>query len=323
MARRRRAVDQDDPDYARPWFRPTGGLVGFVAAIPFAVLLNLVQDWAGKWISGTQTALLCGILLVLAFLVYEITSSASEAARDARITGAKIDVLQRTTDSSFEEFRGRVGTSIKYYPARRGPTADHLEQARKLYQEAGKVIDSAKEGDEIYAVNSFVEIFHQIPQPEVEPLQRAYLKRIEQCIARRVKYHRLIQLESLDALDGDRPLLASRLDPSYLEHYRWVVEQRVDAPGNLVGLNAVAAKYPISFVVLKRKEGNGNAGGSIIWQINEHIQRDGQPEAAHLQLTGIFIIKNPQGDVVASFLDWYEKCNEGRRPLTARHLSTP
>lgn len=310
--------DGDDP--RRPWYSVAQWPAGFFAAIPFAGVLNLVQDWFGKRISATQTGLLSGILIMLAFLVYGVVSSTLDGAREARLTRARVARLSRDTHKSFDEFRARVGSFTTYFPARHGPVEDHYTQAAHLYEEAGKVIDSAQEGDEIYAVNSFVEIFHQDPDPEIERLQDEYLGRIEQCLDRRVKYHRLIQLESLDSLNNPSNLLSNWVEESYLHHYRRSVARRSNAPGNLVDLDAVPAKYPISFVVLKRKAGNGATGGSIIWQINEHVQRNGQLEAAHLQLTGIFIIRNPQGDLADRFLDWFRQCNRNGVQLTLHHL---
>ncbi|MFC4466616.1 hypothetical protein ACFPH6_19150 [Streptomyces xiangluensis] len=310
----------DEEEERRPWYGISRWLAGFFAAIPFAGVISLVQDWFGKRISSTQTGLLSGILIMLAFLVYGVVSSALDGAREARLTRAKVAKLSRETHRSFDEFRERVGSFTKYYPARHGPVQDHYTQAARLYEEAGKVIDSARDGDEIYAVNSFVEIFHQDPDPEIERLQDEYLDRIERCLDRRVKYHRLIQLENLQSLDSPSSLLSDWVEKSYLRHYRRSIERRSEAAGNIVDVDAVPAKYPISFVVLKRKAVNGVTGGSIIWQINEHVQRNGQLEAAHLQLTGIFIIRNPQGDLTDRLLDLFQQCNRHSVQLTLHHL---
>ncbi|MGW0632740.1 hypothetical protein [Streptomyces sp. NPDC002758] len=282
---------------------------GFLAAIPFAGLLNVVQDWAGKRITDTQGGLLCGILLMLAFLIYGIGA-----------LHERVSEHNKSTDKWFKKFDDRAGTSIQYKTARYGQADEHPKQARELYEAAGKVIDSARPGDEIYAVNSFLEVFQQDSNPEIEQLQTQYLKRIEQSVRRRVRYHRLIQLESLEDLEPDRPSLSKSIEPSYLDHYRWMVGQRSDAAGNLVDMDAVPARYPISFVVLKRKGANGETGGSIIWQIDEHIQRNGHAEAARQRIAGIFVIKNPQGDLVKCFLDWFTQCNRSAVPLTLFHL---
>jgi hypothetical protein len=82
----------------------------------------------------------------------------------------------------------------------------------------------------------------------------------------------------------------------------------------------VGAKYPISVVVLKRKNTDGSSGGTIIWQINEHNSGDGVPESAHLQLTGIFIVKDPRGEVVRHFVDRFRELQRRQRSLTLEDL---
>ncbi|MEE4546135.1 hypothetical protein V2S66_29735 [Streptomyces sp. V4-01] len=291
-------------------------LAAFLAAIPFAAVLNVLQDWLGNGISSSQTGLLAGVLALLAFLVYAAMTASADTADEGRTTRAALRELRDHVDVSFDEFRDRTGAYIKYLPARRGPESNHLQQAEALYRKAGEVIDKAQDGDEILAVNSFVEVFHQRSDPAVERLQEEYLRRIENRFLHGVAYHRLIQLPSLDVLDRPSVFLSDSVEPSYLRHYRRVISLKTDAPGQGVSLDAVTAKYPMSFVVVKRKNNGRNTGGTIILQVNEHIPVNGVPESAHFQLTGIHIVEDTKGDVVNHYLDWFRELQHGQRSLT-------
>lgn len=295
-------------------------LAAFLAAIPFAAVLNVLQDGLGNNISASQTGLLAGILGLLAFLVYTTTTTSADTADEGQATRAELRALREHLDESFDEFRDRTGAYIKYLPARRGPESHHLQQAEALYRKAGEVIDKAQEGDEILAVNSFVEVFHQRSDPAVERLQEEYLQRIENRFLGGVSYHRLIQLPSLDVLDRPAVFLADSVEPSYLRHYRRIIGLKTDAPGQGVSLDAVTAKYPMSFVVVKRKNTERNTGGTIILQVNEHIPVNGIPETAHFQLTGIHIIEDTKGDVVNHYLDWFKELQHAQRPLVLDDL---
>ncbi|MFG1807502.1 hypothetical protein [Streptomyces sp. NPDC049040] len=295
-------------------------LAAFLAAIPFAAVLNVVQDGLGNGISASQTGLFAGILGLLAFLVYTATTTSADTADEGQATRAALRALEEHLDASFDEFRDRTGAYIKYLPARRGPESQHLQQAEALYRKAGEVIDRAQAGDEILAVNSFVEVFHQRSDPAVERLQEEYLQRIENRFPDGVTYRRLVQLPSLDVLDRPSVFLADSVEPSYLRHYRRIIGLKTDAPGQGVSLDAVTAKYPMSFVVVKRKDTERNAGGTIILQVNEHIPVNGLPESAHFQLTGIHIIEDTKGDVVNHYLDWFKELQHGQRSLTLDDL---
>ncbi|MEU6143818.1 hypothetical protein ABZ848_26155 [Streptomyces sp. NPDC047081] len=300
--------------------RVTRVLAAFLAAIPFAAVLNVFQEWLGDGISASQTGLLVGVLALLAFLVFATMTTSGDTAHEGRLTRRAVRALHERMDESFDEFRDQTGASIKYYPARHGPEAKHLKQAEMLYTKAGEVIDTAREGDEILAVNSFVEVFHQRSDPAIERLQEEYLRRIENRLRRGAAYHRLVQLPSLDVLDRSSVFLSDSIEPSYLEHYRRIIGLQSDAPGQGVSLDAVTAKYPISFVVVKRRNTDGGTGGSIIWQVNEHIPVNGLPESANFQLTGIAIVKDSRGDVVRHFLDWFKELQRGQRSLTLDDL---
>ncbi|MEV5477571.1 hypothetical protein ACWDR2_04840 [Streptomyces sp. NPDC003631] len=292
----------------------------FLAAIPFAAVLNIFQDWLGDGISASQTGLLIGVLVLLAFLVYATMGTSSDTAREGQLTRAELRRMRESMEESFDEFRDRTGASIRYYPARRGTEARHLEQARTLYRKAGEVVEKARQGDEILAVNSFVEVFQQGSDPAIEELQEAYLRRIENRLLHGAVYHRLIQLPSLDVLDDRSLFLSDSIEPSYLEHYRRIVGLTANAPGQEASLDAVKAKYPISFVVVKRKN-NGSVGGTIIWQVNEHIQVGALAETGHFQLTGIAIVEDTKGDVTDHFIDWFKELQRGgHRSLTTQDL---
>jgi hypothetical protein len=295
-------------------------LAAFLAAIPFAAVLNVLQDWIGNGFTRSQTGLLAGVLMLLAFVVYATMSMSSDTAREGAANRAAVQDLRTHMDESFNEFRDRTAASITYLPARRGPEAHHLQQAETLYRKAGDVIDKAQEGDEILAVNSFVEVFHQHSDPAVERLQEEYLRRIENRFLHGVAYYRLIQLPSLEVLDQPSVFLSDSVEPSYLRHYRRIIGLKTDAPGQGVSLDAVIAKYPMSFVVVRRKNNGRSTGGTVILQVNEHIPLNGRVESAHFQLTGIHIIEDSKGHVVNHYLDWFKELQHGQRSLTLDDL---
>ncbi|TFV31302.1 hypothetical protein E4K10_01095 [Streptomyces sp. T1317-0309] len=87
----------------------------FLAAIPFAAVLNIFQDWLGDGISASQTGLLIGVLVLLAFLVYATMGTSSDTAREGQLTRAELRRMRESMEESFDEFRDRTGASIRYY----------------------------------------------------------------------------------------------------------------------------------------------------------------------------------------------------------------
>jgi hypothetical protein len=87
----------------------------------------------------------------------------------------------------------------------------------------------------------------------------------------------------------------------------------VDASENSHGekpaiVDAVLAKYPISFV-LAHDANDSELGGSLIWQMHEHLHN----ERAHsVQLTGVFIVRDPGGIITKTFIDWFWELNKSQ-----------
>ncbi|MYS22430.1 hypothetical protein GA0115240_141618 [Streptomyces sp. DvalAA-14] len=69
-------------------------LAAFLAAIPFAAVLNLLQDWLGGGISASQTGLLAGVLGLLAFLVYATMTASADTADEGRATREALRALR-------------------------------------------------------------------------------------------------------------------------------------------------------------------------------------------------------------------------------------
>jgi hypothetical protein len=174
--------------------------------------------------------------------------------------------------------------SIRYFDAR------HLDGVRELHRQAGRVIQRAPANAQIFAVNSYVEVFSNGDDATSRDPQREYLKEFERRFSE-ISYHRLIQLPDGGRAEGP---LAELLTPAYLAHYR----EMVSFAGNgSVKLEEVPATIPTSFVLVKHGQ-----GGEVIWQIHRHNPE--VPDA--MQILGIFIIRDPDGIVIPHFVNWFQ-----------------
>jgi hypothetical protein len=158
--------------------------------------------------------------------------------------------------SSLEKLSRKAAFSIDYYPA------SNKQEVSALHLAAKRVIERAPRNAEIYAVNSYIEVFQESNDPEAEESQRDYLLAYERRFDSLAKYHRLIQLKNGQA-GGDKTKLGDRLAPAYLAHYRAMADHARRRP---IKLERVEARLPTSFVVVK----NGG-GGEIIWQMNHRV----------------------------------------------------
>jgi hypothetical protein len=223
---------------------------------------------------------------------------------------------------SVAELKSRVGLSVSYYRLDPGlSSSERNHQAAELYSACSRVIESVLEegSSRIYAVNSFVEIGGQVGDGYVEAESRRYLKTLERKLGL-ISYHRIIQLADYDLDRLPDGSIGDLIAPNYRDHYRAIVKADGTSTGRRAAIvDAVRAKYPISFVVAQNPQ-DGEFGGQLIWQMNEHLQRDaGHPDS--VQLTGVFIVKDPEGVMIKTFIEWFEELKRAYpHRLTIRNL---
>ncbi|MEU7694043.1 hypothetical protein OHB01_32770 [Microbispora hainanensis] len=192
--------------------------------------------------------------------------------------------------------------------------ADRAEDIERLHRDAGEVIRRAPRGAQIYAVNSYVEVFKASNDPRWTHIQRAYLSEFERRFGE-VTYHRIIQSDG----NGDRSPghLAEQLTPAYLHHYRSIARHSAKWGAQRLRVAEVRATLPTSFVLVKHED-----GGSIIWQIHKHAPNLRDQDA--VQIMGIFIITDPEGLFVRHFMSWFRDMDHRQlRTLTETDLQPP
>jgi hypothetical protein len=150
-----------------------------------------------------------------------------------------------------------------------------------------------------------VEIGGQPGDDHVEKESRRYLATLDKKLGL-VRYHRIIQLAEQDLARLPNGSIGDLIAPNYCDHYRNIVKNGDHSPGRRAAIvDAVRAKYPISFVVIQNPR-DGDFGGQLIWQMNEHVHGD----AGHhdsVQITGVFIVKDPEGIMLRTFVEWFEE----------------
>ncbi len=208
--------------------------------------------------------------------------------------------------TSVEQLSRKARFAIVYYPA------SNKQEVSALHLAAKQVIERAPRNAEIYAVNSYIEVFRESNDPAAEESQRDYLLAYERRFDNLAKYHRLIQLKN-GQHGSDRTKLGDRLAPAYLAHYRAMADHaKRNRP---IKLERVEARLPTSFVVVK----NGG-GGEIIWQMNH---RDPGSEDNDVErMEGVFIVNDPDGLLVHRFIDWFNALDTGwRSPVPMENLT--
>jgi hypothetical protein len=184
------------------------------------------------------------------------------------------------------------------------------ENPAALYQLSRDVINRSDPNSEIFAVNSYVEVFKDSNDPADETWQRNYLAAFEKRFET-IKYHRLIQVKNGQLKSG----LADQLAPAYRDHYKKMATFARENPGSQIKIEEAAAKLPTSFVVVKNKNNNG---GRIIWQMNRHDPTADSPDVEPIM--GVFLITDPDALLVPRFLQWFYELDRGAQPLTTELL---
>jgi hypothetical protein len=161
-------------------------------------------------------------------------------------------------------------------------------------------------------VNSYVEVFKESNDPEIEDSQRAYLNAYKP-FDHVAKYRRLIQVKNGQG-EADGASLRDRLAPAYLEHCLDMAEYGEGHGRRHIKLERVAARLPTSFVAVKY-----DGGGDIIWQMNHHSPRLDAPDAERME--SVFIVSDPDGVLVHYFIDWFNELDTGwRSPVDSSQL---
>ncbi|MFE0529061.1 hypothetical protein ACFW0V_15835 [Micromonospora parva] len=274
----------------------TAGIAFTLAVLGQALVGQLGQNVADK--ATTQSTWLTVVLIFILIVAIAILASLR---------------------GSVEELTRRAGLSIQYYPldpGRHSPERD--EKARALYAAARMVIESANEdGDSrIYAVNSFVEVGVQPGDAHVKDHSLRYLESLNRKLGK-VAYHRIVQLSHFDMARLERhpdESIAELVAENYLAHYREIV--KAGQQGKEAVLEAVLGKYPTCFVLVQNAA-DGKYGGRLIWQMHQHV--DGQPREDIVELTGIYIINDPDGIFIGTFVRWFNDLRAAQRPR--RHLT--
>lgn len=262
-------------------------VVAIVAAAIVAVIAEIVRNTLAG--AAAISSSVISILMLLALL----------------LVFAQLEALRTSVD----QLSRKAGFSINYYPAR------NKQEAGELHLAARRVIERAPSNAEIFAVNSYVEVFRESNDPAVADSQRDYLRSYKRQFHELAMYHRLIQVKNGQG-GTDETNLGDRLAPAYLEHYRDMAEHAERNRDGKIKLERVAARLPTSFVVVR-----SGTGGEIIWQINHHDPGLGVPDAERMQ--GIFIVSDPDGLLVPNFVDWFMALDtEESRPVKTAHLRT-
>ena len=273
--------------------RKRGGLTTFAAGGIAGTLIGVAAKlgWDGLVDRVADSAVWVSVVLIVAVVVLI----------------AMVTLTTRKVDQLIE----KASFSINYYPA---------DDPDELYARSREVIKHSDADVEIYAVNSYVEVFRKStvdsPVDAGEKAQRGYLKQFEKKFGT-VKYHRLIQVRR-DQLDDGGAELTTLLTPAYRDHYRSMATLADEHPNKRVTIEKVPAKLPTSFVVVKDKHGDG---GRIIWQMNMHDPDSDSPEFERIM--GVFIITDPDALLVPRFMQWFEELDRKSRELTVAELRSP
>jgi hypothetical protein len=285
-------------------------------------------DSLNVWVMGVSVLLAVLGQAIIELIVHILGGRTASSV--TWLTGAVLLVLVVTVGmlnniySRTDELANRLGLSIEYYRLDPGPTHSSIrdQQAQDLYGACIRLIDSVSEGasSKIIAVNSFVEIGSQPGDKHVEEASRRYLATLDSKIGR-IPYHRVVQLSERESDLLPNGSIGDLIAPNYCDHYQRIVSARLNSHGQqLATLEAVRAKYPISFVVLHDST-DSVYGGRLIWQMHEHVYDSGN-DATFVQLTGVFIVRDPEGIIVKTFMEWYDELDrsEHRWILTSHNL---
>lgn len=273
-----------------PFKNPTNSLtliISATSAIIGVVLYEAIQEYFAAGVLESRTFILVFNLVCLGFFLILFSH-----------TVGRIENLYKTRR-----------LSIRYIPI-------DGRDGKELYVEAAKFIEEAKEDGtgQIFAVNSFLEVFKESEDEAREEYRKMYLSTIERKIGK-VDYHRVIQVKYSDEENIN---IADRISKNYADHYKHIIEARANSKNNkITRIDVAPALYPESFVVIS----NQNQTNYLIWQISKHVPNPDKIEA--VKLTGVFLIVDPDEQIVKYFKDWFVQISNNKelRALTAKDIS--
>jgi ketosteroid isomerase-like protein len=261
-------------------------LVAAIYVIFGGAVLNLIENLAQSRVTGPTPWLVAAILMVLSLVIF----------------------LQRRVESRIEDLHRRQRLSVQYFAGGSGAAG------QAVYRAAAGLIEKATGPDcKIQAVNSFIEVFANSTDQAAESDRSSYLRTIESKLGQ-INYHRIIQLNARDRTALARIRIGDVISKDYGEHYAKIVEYvRRARPTTGTGarvvtrLDAVPARYPTSFVLIKTPDGS-----HLIWQMNEHVPHvprsgDHPIEDEKVRLAGVFIISDPDEQITQHFERWFNE----------------
>jgi hypothetical protein len=288
-----------------------------IVSVLFAVIGQAIVGLITQFLSGqvvTSLLVFLGLVLVVLAIVINV-----------------LFLLKGSVD----ELATRASLTIRYFPLdppgnpatiSQGERDERRQQARALYGACRDVIASATEDglSQIIAVNSYVEIGGESTDPEAGSESREYLATLEKKIGK-VSYRRIVQLprDGLAALRAGGAI-GGVIGQPYRGHYLKMAQPDGATRGKKAAtVEAVGARYPTSFVVVRNGDDNPR-GGRLIWQMHEHVQDEFGDRADRVELTGVYIIDDPDGLVLGTFWDWFEELTRDERlPLNPKNLQVP
>lgn len=266
-----------------PNFKLSTGLTLIIApiiAIVSLVVYEAIQETVSKEILDSQ--LLQNLFIIVLFGIIVLISFQIKE---------KVDDLYKTRR-----------LHIRYIPV-------DLDNGKELYQSCTKFVEEAKEhgNSEILAVNSFVEVF----QESVDIAKNEYRTKYLEALKRKAKvadYHRIIQVRHNKSGFEN---FANLLSDSYRNHYSELIELRNNSKDTRTRIDVSPPLFPESFVVIS----NYKETSYLIWQINEHVPDKNNKDS--LRLAGVFLITDPDEQVVKYFRNWFNQLISSRdlRPL--------
>jgi hypothetical protein len=212
----------------------------------------------------------------------ERTKHLVETGDDVR---AKVETLEKIT-GDIDEIRSRVGVKITYVE-RGTEEGKHMD----VYKKVNEIVSSAAEC--ILVVNSYL-VEGDLEKSEKENDARDdYYKILIEKAKAGIDYKRILQVKPDDSTLKD--LIG---DKDHLRHY-WEMSDEIKKGNRHITLKRAEARRPTTFVIVDKKH--------LIWQINEvKFEKTEEKYKEALLLHGIFIIHDPQNEIISHFVDYYD-----------------
>lgn len=239
-----------------------------VYAVLGGAILELVSRSASLNVINSYTGLEIALLVVLVLMIYM-----------THTTSARIQDLHKRSKLVFEQCL---------------TANDGLIVGKRL-------IESAQPGATIRSIYTLVEKYSTPNDAGLALIQQQYMDAINERLGS-VNYHRLIQLSDADLRPGGRTL-ADLCNPSHVDHFRKAIGARSDPRHSMytTRVDVVPARLDLTFVIVQNRD--AGPGGDVLFQINEHILEG--HSSPSVRMSGGFVIKDPDGQVVPYFDAWF------------------